>query len=294
MKIRSIINFIKKHIFKSREKKEKTNIELNVKDNNIENLKKNESYVRINSINWNLINKISKNDIIFVKMNEEAIKAKNIENEHSKRPLVVTKKDNTNGYIEGYYCTSNINNFIFRDNYNGLKLVLNKNTYHFSKNTLVMLNNLVTLPYENVIHTMSHLSDKDIKFLYKYNKLFHNIPVTSCEANKLVEPGDVISKDKKRYLIYQTDSTYCYGYEIKRSKKEVNLKENHNYFKFYNKLYLVNYTNPRIFNTNDTLCIIDRFNKDIVKEVRDNKKKIRYEKKKNEKEKVKTKTQKVN
>lgn len=294
MKIRSIINFIKKHIFKSREKKEKTNIELNVKDNNIENLKKNESYVRINSINWNLINKISKNDIIFVKMNEEAIKAKNIENEHSKRPLVVTKKDNTNGYIEGYYCTSNINNFIFRDNYNGLKLVLNKNTYHFSKNTLVMLNNLVTLPYENVIHTMSHLSDKDIKFLYKYNKLFHNIPVTSCEANKLVEPGDVISKDKKRYLIYQTDSTYCYGYEIKRSKKEVNLKENHNYFKFYNKLYLVNYTNPRIFNTYDTLCIIDRFNKDIVKEVRDNKKKIRYEKKKNEKEKVKTKTQKVN
>ena len=72
-------------------------------------------------------------------------------------------------------------------------------------------------------------------------------------------------------------------------KKEVNLKENHNYFKFYNKLYSVNYTNPRIFNANDTLCIIDRFNKDIVKEVRDNKKKIRYEKKKNEKEKVKTK-----
>lgn len=222
-------------------------------------------------------------------MNEEAIKAKNIENEHSKRPLVVTKKDNTNRYIEGYYCTSNINNFIFRDNYNGLKLVLNKNTYDFSKNTLVMLNNLVTLPYENVIHTMSHLTDKDTKLLHKYSKLFHNIPVTSCEANKLVEPGDVISKDKKRYLIYQTDSTYCYGYEIRRSKKEVNLKENHNYFKFYNKLYSVNYTNPRIFNANDTLCIIDRFNKDIVKEVRDNKKKIRYEKKKNEKEKVKTK-----
>lgn len=294
MKIRSIINFIKEHIFKSKEKKEEPNVELNTKDNNTENPEKNESYVRINSINWNLINKISKNDIIFVKMNEEAIKAKNIENEHSKRPLVVTKKDNTNRYIEGYYCTSNINNFIFRDNYNGLKLVLNKNTYDFSKNTLVMLNNLVTLPYENVIHTMSHLTDKDTKLLHKYSKLFHNIPVTSCEANKLVEPGDVISKDKKRYLIYQTDSTYCYGYEIRRSKKEVNLKENHNYFKFYNKLYSVNYTNPRIFNANDTLCIIDRFNKDIVKEVRDNKKKIRYEKKKNEKEKVKAKTKRLN
>lgn len=92
MKIRSIINFIKEHIFKSKEKKEEPNVELNTKDNNTENPEKNESYVRINSINWNLINKISKNDIIFVKMNEEAIKAKNIENEHSKRPLVVTKK----------------------------------------------------------------------------------------------------------------------------------------------------------------------------------------------------------
>lgn len=92
MKIRSIINFIKKHIFKSKENKEEPNVGLNAKDNNTENPEKNESYVRINSINWNLINKISKNDIIFVKMNEEAIKAKNIENEHSKRPLVVTKK----------------------------------------------------------------------------------------------------------------------------------------------------------------------------------------------------------
>ncbi len=92
MKIRSIINFIKEHIFKIKEKKEKTNVELNAKDNNTEKLEKNESSVRINYINWNLINRISKNDIIFVKMNEEVIKAQNIENEHSKRPLVVTKK----------------------------------------------------------------------------------------------------------------------------------------------------------------------------------------------------------
>lgn len=294
MKIRSIINFIKEHIFKSKGNKEEPNVELNAKDSNTENLEKNEASVRINYINWNLINRISKNDIIFVKMNEEVIKAQNIENEHSKRPLVVTKKDNTNRYIEGYYCTSNINNFIFRDNYNGLKLVLNKDVYHFNKNTLVMLDNLITLPYENVIHTMSHLTDKDTKLLHKYSKLFHNIPVTSYEASKLVEPGDVISKDKKRYLIYQTDSTCCYGYEINRSKKQVNLKENHNYFKFYNELYSVSYTNPKTFNTSDTLCIVDRFNKDIVKEVRDNKKKIRYEKKKNEKEKVKAKTKRLN
>lgn len=62
MKIRSIINFIKEHIFKSREKKEEPNVELNTKDNNTENPEKNESYVRINFINWNLINKISKNE----------------------------------------------------------------------------------------------------------------------------------------------------------------------------------------------------------------------------------------
>lgn len=62
MKIRSIINFIKEHIFKSKEKKEEPNVELKTKDNNTENPEKNESYVRINSINWNLINKISKNE----------------------------------------------------------------------------------------------------------------------------------------------------------------------------------------------------------------------------------------
>ena len=50
MKIRSIINFIKEHIFKSKEKKEEPNVELNTKDNNTENPEKNKSYVRINSI----------------------------------------------------------------------------------------------------------------------------------------------------------------------------------------------------------------------------------------------------
>lgn len=40
MKIRSIINFIKEHIFKSKEKKEEPNVELNTKDNKTENPKK--------------------------------------------------------------------------------------------------------------------------------------------------------------------------------------------------------------------------------------------------------------
>ena len=45
-----------------------------------------------------------------------------------------------------------------------------------------------------------HCENSSTFFLHKYSKLFHNIPVTSCETNKLVEPGDVISKNKKRYL----------------------------------------------------------------------------------------------
>ena len=41
MKIRSIINFIKEHIFKSKGNKEEPNVELNTKDSNTENLEKN-------------------------------------------------------------------------------------------------------------------------------------------------------------------------------------------------------------------------------------------------------------
>lgn len=232
-----------------------------------------ENSIKISNVNWNLISNIMENDIVFVKMNEEEIEKNNIEDSHQKRPFIINRKINCGQLVCGYYLTSNINNAFFeKENKKGLKLVLNKDIYNLSKSSVVELDNEVKLPYKNIISIMDHINTADLNKLIKYRNLLCYLPVVSSKENKIIEIGDIVLNDYKKYIIYQVDNTNCYGYLVMESNQNVNVKQNYNYIRFNSKLYFIDYKQNKSFNNNDELCIIERWNYDIVDTIKHNKK----------------------
>ncbi len=244
--------------------------------------KDNENSIKIDNINWNLINELMENDIVLVTMDKGEIQRQNIEECHQKRPFMIKEKIADEQSLCGYYLTGNINNTFFEKEVNkGLKLVLYKDFYQLSKNSIVILNNEVKLPYENIISIIDHINDEDLVKLKKYRNLLCHISVISNKENRLIEIGDIIFYDDKQYVIYQIDNTNCYGYPILQIEKNVDLIQNHNYIKFDSKIYFIDYKDNKVFNNNEKLCIIERWNYDIVEKIRHNKKLIKLEQKNN-------------
>ena len=269
--MKKILQFLKK-LFSKKEKEIITTIK--------------EEKITIKNINWDLINSLSKYDIVYVKMNDEEIEKGKIEKSHQQRPFIIMNKKDEKELAQGYYITSNItNNYIFRkEKFKGLKLVLNKNTYQFKKSGLILLHNNRELPYENIIHKISHINEHDLNKLKKYrNILCQNITVSTKEK-KVIEIGDIILDNNINYVIYQMDNTNCYGYYIERSNDNINIDENHNYILFNHQLYFIDYKQNKTFNNNDSLYIISRFSNEIIEIIKNNKKKIKVELKNEKKE----------
>ena len=258
--MKKILEFIKKIIIKFSNKDIKDNNKI---DNNT-----------VTNINSELINKLNSYDIIIVKMTEE-----NIDIDHQVRPFIITEKDINNNEVKGYYLTSNLNNSFFSNISNkGLKLIISKERYNISKNSLISLQNLVSIPYENVKHNVDHLDSKDINRLKKYRNLINNIPVISNKDNKVVEIGDVVAIDNNNFIIYQQDNTNCYGYVIKLAN-EINMDMEYNYINFNNELYFVDYSKQRTFKNDNEIKIVKRFNNDLVDKIIENKKLKKFEQK---------------
>ncbi len=248
------------------------------KDNEQEVINEEKNSINITNINLDLINSIANNDIVLVKMNEEEIIKRNIELSHQKRPFLIKKKKDNEQSVLGYYLTSNIHySFFEKEKYKGLKLVLSKETYTLKKNSIIKLNKIVKLPYENIISILGHINNKDLNKLKKYRDLLCGNPVISNKENKLIETCDIILDNEKKYIIYQTDNTNSYGYPISETSEIINIKTNHNYIEFNKKLYLIDYKNSKVFNNNSKLCIIERWNQDIVDTINSNKKLLKYE-----------------
>lgn len=234
----------------------------------------------ITHINWNLINKLNKYDIVYVKMNQETIDKYNIQKEHQKRPFLITNKDNDN--IKGYYMTSNLKRSSFKGS--SVKMVLNKDKYNLKKNSLVKCDEVITLPFENIENYISKLTYSDI---YKLRELknFVNENKTICHTK--LEMGYIVKDNDKKYIIYQKDNQLSYGYEIKKTNikcKNTKGEKNPYIIKFDNKRYELNYTEQKQFNNKFEYDVIDIFPTSIVYEIDENKrllKKINKCKKKN-------------
>lgn len=269
--------------------------------NTIETIKENEKSIesnkvinygtinqeKIKNINWNLINSLKDNDIVLVKMTIEEIENNDIEKSHQNRPFLIREKNDEEELVHSYYCTSNIkNNYFFkRDNNKGLKIVFNKNNYNLNKNTLLMFNKEINLSYENIIHWMDHINKDDLNKLKKYRNLLFGQMAISDKNNKVIEIGDIILNNGIQYVIYQMDNTQCYGYQINEVNKKIDIELEYNYIYFNNKLYYINFQRNKVFDNNDTLCIINRFNIEIIEQIKQNKKTLKHENKNKSKKK---------
>lgn len=249
-------------------------------NNSIETICVDDETIKIKNINWELINKLNLYDIVLVKMKEEEIRS-GIEEIHQRRPFLISEKHEDREYVGGYYLTGNIANCFFKnERYKGMKIVLNSNIYRLHKNSLLLFQKHIDLPYENIIHIIDHINMDDLTKLKKYRSLLCGQTVISNRQNTLVEIGDLILHDGVCYIIYQVDHTNCYGYGIYKSNCDVGLNTNHHYILFHNQPYFIDYQNYKIFSNNDELCIVDRFNEDVVEIIRENKKIIKSKRKK--------------
>lgn len=277
--MKKLFAFLTKLFFNNKDDVIEMNNEESVKEeitNPIDNVS-----LKIKTINWELIRRLNKYDIVFVKMTNSEIEHYNIEKTHQQRPFLIIEKKDEEEIACGYYFTSNIANnpFFKKENHRNLKLVLNADDYALNKNSLVLFNNEITLPYENIIHWIDHISPSDLKKLKKYRNLLYDLSASSSQKNKTIEIGDIILDNDINYIIYQTDNTNCYGYPISKFSGYVNLERDHNYILVNKQLYFIDYQNCKVFKNNDTFRFVNRLNTETVELIRKNKKQIKYEQK---------------
>ena len=255
-----------------------------LKKKNIENKKPLfiENYT-INNINWDLINKISKYDIVYVKMNQETIDEYHIQKEHQKRPFLVTLKNDDS--VKGYYMTGNLKQTSFKGS--SIKMVVNKDTYSLKKNSLIKCNEEITLPFENIENYISKLTYADIYKLKELRKVATSDLNETYKAK--LEMGYIVKVDDKKYIIYQKDNQFSYGYNIKiTNEKSINSNGEKNPYIiiFNNKNYELNYKDQKQFNNKTEYDVENIFSTSIVYEIDNNKKllkKIKNCEKKNKK-----------
>lgn len=236
--------------------------------------------IKIQNINWEAIKSY---DIVLARMNDEDIWYYQVGHEY--RPFLVKSKNDKNKLVNGYYLTSNVN-YDYFNNVDGknIKIVLKQEEYKLNKNSLVLFQKEVKLPYEQVIHYIDHLSKKDLE---KLEKLERSLSVLHPQSDKFLKVkqipklGDIVDVNSENYIIYAVDSTYCYGYSIAENV-DINmiLKGDFNNIMYNGRIYYIDYNNQKIFNSRDVLMIVGHFNEDTVKLIKKNKKEIKYRLKK--------------
>lgn len=235
------------------------------------------SFGEIKNINWELIKSLREYDIVFVRMNDGDIKGE-IGEGHEQRPFLINKiSDN---FLYGYYLTGNLKYRCFRkDRHENLRLILDKVKYGFQKDSLVLYNREITLPYENVLFYMEHLDDYDINVLKKYRDILLGKGLISTKDNVLIRMGDVIRYNSKYYIIYQIYDGKCFGYCISKINGVLVFEEDYNYIKYNKNTYLVDYDDCITVNIDDELHVLEKFGYDIARLIVNNKKhKIKEEK----------------
>ena len=271
--MKKIVELIRK-IFKKEPK---------IVEEKIKEIEKKEKII-LKNINWDLIKKINTYDIVSVKMNEEEIIENDIEESHQIRPFVVEEKDDLKEILKGHYLTSNIQSKLFyKQKYSGFRMVLRKENYKLSKNSLVVINDKINMPYENVIKIIDSMKKEDLKKFKKYIELVEEKPVISNKENLIIEIGDIIRYNDMEYIIFQIDNTNCYGYGIKKSKENIDVRDNHHYTRFDKQVYYIDYKNNISLNKYENIKIINRFDEYMVELIKENKKLLKVENKKQKK-----------
>lgn len=237
--------------------------------------------IKIKNINWDLIKKINTYDIIIVKMLDDEIIENDIEESHQIRPFIVEEKDDSKEVLKGHYLTSNIKSGLFyKQKYSGFRLILRKENYKLNKTSVVIINDKIDIPYENINKIIDSIKKEDLKKLKKYIELVDGKIVVSNKENLVIEIGDIIKYNEMEYIIFQIDNSNCYAYNIIKTDEYIDVRDNHQYTRFDKQIYYVEYKNNITLNKFEDIEIIDRFDECVVERIRENKKLLKLEKRK--------------
>lgn len=225
------------------------------------------------NINWQLISELSSYDIVLI----EFPNSNETKEDFKKRPFLITKLNYEPKTVSGYAFTSNMQNTYYnKPSKKCLKLVLDKNKYNISKNSLVKYEHETELPYENIIHKLDRLSAKDLSRLKKFKSLTEDCKVISSKEECFIEIGDVISEDNLLYIIYQKDNTYSYGYTIEKvDNSQINIEDNFNYIIYNGNIYFIDFSKNKKFANSDNILIVDIFSLNMIDVIKENKKKLK-------------------
>ena len=212
--VKKILDYLKKYfssIFKRRDNH--TEVDYGLDDSIIEEIKKDDEennsikekdkteIIRDINVNWELIDKLSQYDIVWVRMADQDIVRYRIEPTHQERPFIILNKDYDRNKMVGHYLSSNVSNTFFsKEGNEPLKLLLKKSKYKLDKDSIILLDNLVEVPYKKIKYLIDSLYYDEIDKLDKYKKLLKGEVLKSSECR--VELGDIIELYDKKYIVF--------------------------------------------------------------------------------------------
>lgn len=197
-----------------------------------------------------LFKQIESGDVIYALMPFSKKYLKKIPEGHRSRPYLIVKKNKHE--LIAYQCSSKLHNSFKIYEYYSYKQIVyesNKDSYFYLKNTY-------QIPIQNIHKVFHPIIDKDKKAIQRrllISEMNGNRDLIFFDIEVQNEIGDIVLFNKKRYLVYQKDSSYLYTYLV--SYKSVN-KENEVSLLVSKKLYFIQVNNQQILNSNRYISTI--------------------------------------
>lgn len=199
------------------------------------------SYINFEKV-LSLVDEHYGGNICFVKMNEADIKGSIVGTPHEYRPFVSLeeKKDG----CSGFYMTSNLENIEFwKSFFAKYKTILLTEKYDLYKSSLILLNKLVYLDRGSIVKYIDFLDDADLIRILKMAVLYRGNSLDI--EGKYIDCGDIVEKEKNKYLIYNQDQDLSYGLKIKlcdtEEKSKVDVSQDFYHFSLDHNIYRIYY-----------------------------------------------------
>ncbi len=233
----------------------------------------------VNSANSNVECK----GIYFVKMNVSDMEKRIARTTHELRPFVAVEKA-ADGKLKGYYTTSNLRKFEFsRYSLKKYRTVLSSKKYKLNKSSLVLLEKISTIDVNKILREIDYIDNDDLAKLIKMRNLFDG----NCLKlkGKYLCIGDVVFDSGKKYLIYQNDNSFVYGFRIEFKGKRLNSKTNFNssccFCDCDGELYRVYFDELKAFSKSKSFILCDYMMEDVVDFVKSRRMKSKHSNKGN-------------
>ncbi len=216
--------------------------------------------------------------IYFVKMNVSDMEKRIAGTPHELRPFVAVEKTD-DSKLKGYYTTSNLKKLEFsRQCFKKYRTILSNKKYRLNKSSVVLLEKMVVIDENSILREIDSIDNEDLAKLIKMRNLYEG----NCLKlkGKYLNIADVIINNGIKYLIYQKDNSFAYGFKIqfkgKVATSRVDLNSTCCYFKSGEDLYKIYFNESKAFSKSDSFILCDCMTEDVVDFVRARKVRDRY------------------